>query len=41
MKKLTPGQMKIAKVAPPYNTITKADFQGLSRKSTSGCRNEI
>jgi len=34
MKKLTPGQMKIAKVAPPYNTITKADFQGLKKKKS-------
>lgn len=34
MKKLTPGQMKIAKVAPPYDKITKADFQGLKKKKS-------
>lgn len=34
MKKLTPGQMKIAKVAPPYDKITKADFQGLKGKKS-------
>ena len=34
MKKLTPKQMKIARVAPPYDKITKADFQGLKKKKS-------
>ncbi len=32
MKKLTPKQMKIAKVAPPYDRITKKDFEIISGK---------
>lgn len=32
MKKLTPAQKKIARVAKPYNKITSADFAAL-RKS--------
>lgn len=34
MKKLTARQMKIAKVAPPYDKITKADFQGLKKNKS-------
>jgi len=34
-KKLTPKQMKIARVAPPRNKITGADFKGL-KKSKKG-----
>ena len=34
-KKLTPKQMKIARVAPPQNKITGADFKGL-RKGKKG-----
>ena len=30
-KKLTPKQMQIAKVAPPRNKITGADFKGLKK----------
>jgi|TARA_Y100000401_G_C8186341_1_gene156519 hypothetical protein len=32
MKKLTKKQMKIAKVAPPRNKITRADFAKLNKK---------
>jgi|TARA_R100000734_G_C3294481_1_gene85825 hypothetical protein len=32
MKRLTKKQMKIAKVAPPRNKITKADFDILNKK---------
>ena len=32
MKKLSPKQKKIARVAKPRNRITGADFQGLKRK---------
>jgi hypothetical protein len=32
MKKLTKKQIKIAKVAPPRNKITKADFDFLNKK---------
>ena len=32
MKRLTRKQMKIAKVAPPRNKITKADFDILNKK---------
>jgi|TARA_R100000353_G_scaffold83686_1_gene62493 hypothetical protein len=31
-KKLTAKQMKIAKMAPPYNKITGADFKKLKSK---------
>lgn len=31
-KKLTAKQMKIAKMAPPYNKITSADFKALKKK---------
>ena len=31
MKKLTKKQMKIAKVAPPRNKITRADFVKLNK----------
>jgi hypothetical protein len=31
-KKLTAKQMKIAKLAPPYNKITGADFKKLKKK---------
>ena len=31
-KKLTAKQMKIARIAPPYNKITGADFKKLKRK---------
>jgi hypothetical protein len=34
MKKLTPNQKRIAKMAPPYNKITGADFKKL-RKNKS------
>ena len=30
-KKLTPKQMQIARVAPPRNKITGADFKGLRK----------
>ena len=32
MKKLTPKQMKIAKVEPPYDKITKSDFEIINGK---------
>jgi|TARA_B100000900_G_scaffold252663_1_gene215329 hypothetical protein len=32
MKKLSPKQKKIARVAKPRNRITGADFKGLKRK---------
>jgi len=32
-KKLTPAQMKIARVAPPRDKITRADFIVLGRKN--------
>ena len=32
MKKLSPKQKKIARVAKPRNRITGADFKGLRRK---------
>ncbi len=31
-KKLTDNQMRIAKMAPPYNKITGADFKMLKKK---------
>ena len=31
-KKLTAKQMKIAKMAPPYNKIKGADFKALKKK---------
>jgi|TARA_Y100000114_G_scaffold2125_1_gene1730 hypothetical protein len=31
-KKLTAKQMKIAKLAPPFNKITGADFKKLRKK---------
>ena len=31
-KKLSPKQIKIAKMAPPYNKITGADFKALKKK---------
>ena len=34
-KKLTPNQMKIARVAPPRDVITQADFKAL-RKNKKG-----
>lgn len=34
-KKLTPNQMKIARVAPPRDRITQADFKAL-RKNKKG-----
>jgi hypothetical protein len=30
-KKLSAGQMKIARLAPPFNQITKADFKKLNK----------
>ena len=36
MKRLTKKQMKIAKVAPPRNKITKADFDILNKNSEMG-----
>ena len=33
-KKLTPNQKKIAKMAPPYNKITGADFKKLRMKKS-------
>lgn len=30
-KKLTPAQMRIARVAKPYNSITGADFKKLRK----------
>ena len=36
-KKLTAKQMKIAKLAPPFNKITGADFKKLRKKrNTNG-----
>ena len=32
MKKLSPKQKKLARVAKPRNRITGADFKGLKRK---------
>jgi len=32
MKKLSPKQKKLARVAKPKNRITGADFKGLKRK---------
>ena len=32
-KKLTANQMRIAKMAPPYNKITGADFKMLRKKN--------
>ena len=32
MKKLSPKQKRIAKLAPPFNKITGADFKKLKRK---------
>ena len=32
MKRLSPNQKKIARVAKPRNRITGADFKGLKRK---------
>ena len=34
MKKLTPNQKRIAKMAPPYNKITGADFKKLKMKKS-------
>ena len=31
-KKLTPKQLKIAKMAPPFNKITSADFKAMKNK---------
>ena len=31
-KKLTANQLRIAKMAPPYNKITSADFKMLKNK---------
>ena len=31
-KKLSPKQMKIAKMDPPFNKITGADFKALKKK---------
>ena len=31
-KKLTPKQLKIAKMAPPFNKITGADFKAMKNK---------
>ena len=33
-KKLTPNQKRIAKMAPPYNKITGADFKKLRMKKS-------
>ena len=30
--RLTPAQRKLAKQAPPFNMITKADFDALKKK---------
>lgn len=35
-KKLTPKQMKIARVAPPRNKITQADFIALKKSKKRG-----
>ena len=32
MKKLSPGQKKLARVAKPYNKITGADFKALKKR---------
>ena len=40
MKRLTKKQMKIAKVAPPRNKITKADFDILNKKRKKEKRND-
>ncbi len=32
MKKLSPGQKKIAKAAKPYNKITGSDFKVLKKR---------
>jgi hypothetical protein len=32
MKKLSPKQMRIAKMAKPYNKITRADFKMIKNK---------
>ena len=34
MKKLTPNQKKIARMAPPFNKITGADFKKLRMKKS-------
>ncbi len=34
MKKLSPKQKKLARVAPPRNKITGADFKKLKKKPT-------
>lgn len=34
--KLTPKQMKIARVAPPRNKITQADFRALKKSKKGG-----
>ena len=39
MKKLTPGQKKIARAAIPYDKITSADFAAL-RKSNRKKKNK-
>ncbi len=31
-KKLTANQLRIAKMAPPFNTITRADFLAMKKK---------
>lgn len=36
MKKLSPKQKRIAKVAAPYNKITGADFKAIKRKKPYG-----
>ena len=33
-KKLTPNQKRIARMAPPYNKITGADFKKLKMKKS-------
>lgn len=37
-KKLTANQMRIAKMAPPYNKITGADFKMLKKKKKQLCQ---
>lgn len=37
-KKLTANQMRIAKMAPPYNKITGADFKMLRKKKKQLCQ---
>ena len=37
-KKLTPKQMQIARVAPPRNKITGADFMKLRKGKTGNMR---